>query len=142
MKQIFRKSAFTLIEVALSLAVLVAGLTAVISIYMVSLQWVEEIRVDLTAMQTGRIVLADAGVLMDKDDNRLGLKNTDPEAKGWLNDYFILRTVTTPAISHFDSSAGRYVTVRIRVYHGGTDQDGVLAHDFHCDQIILKDYNP
>ncbi len=140
---LFKQSrlAFTLIEVALSLAVLVTGLTAIISIYMVSLQWVEEIRIDLTALQTGRIALADAGVLMDKDNNRLGQKNTDTTSKGWINDYYIVRSVETPSYPNFPGSAGKYLRVTIQVYYGGTEEDGLLAHEFSVDQIMPKEYN-
>ena len=133
---------FTLLEVMLALAVLVTGLTAVVSIYMVSLQWIEEIRVDLTALQTGRAVLADAGILTDRDHARLNHSNKDAEAKGWLNDYYVVRTTEEVVRPNFPVSAGTYLHVRIQVYFGGTDEDGILAHDFTCDQIMLEEYNP
>lgn len=136
------KSAFTLIEVVLSLAVLTAGLTAIVSVYMVSLQWIEEIRVDLTALQTGRAALADASLLMDENNIRLGHSNTDNEAKGWLNDYYVVRTVETPSYPNFPGSAGEYLRVRIQVFFGGTDEDGVMAHDFYSDQIMPAEYKP
>lgn len=136
------RQAFTLIETTLAMAVLIIGLTAIVSVYMVSLQWIEEIRVDLTALQTGRVVLADAGVLMDDNNDRKGLSNLEPEAKGWVNDYFVVRTVETPPYPLFDSTAGKYLRVRIQVFYGGTDEDGLLAHDFTSEQIVPKEYNP
>ncbi|NRA36989.1 MAG: type II secretion system protein [Planctomycetes bacterium] len=137
-------TAFTLIEIALSLAILITGLTAVISIYMVSFQWIEEIRVDLTALQTGRVIMVDAGLLMDENDARLEKSNLDASAKGWINDYYVVRTVETQTVPGFTASdkAGTYITVRIQVYYGGTDEDGLLSHDFSCDQIIPYGYVP
>ncbi len=137
-----RVSAFTLLEVMLALAVLVTGLTSVISIYMVSLTWIEEIRVDLTALQSGRIALVDAGALRAADNKPLNQSNLDIQAKGWLNDYYIVRTVKRPTHIIHPLSAGTYITVRIQVYYGGTDEDGLLAHDFSCDQIIPAGYAP
>jgi type II secretory pathway pseudopilin PulG len=134
------RSAFTLIEVTLALGVLTFGLTAIVAVYMVSLSWIEEIRVDLTALQTGRMVLADAGVLSDKDDVPSGYSNLDATAKGWVNDYFVVRTVEKPSYPNFDSTVGTYLRVQIQVYFGGTDEDGLLAHDFYCEQIMPSEY--
>ena len=67
MRRGVNRSGFTLLEVALAIGVLVVGITAVVSVYMVSLGWAGEIRVDLTALQTARIVMIDAGVLTDDD---------------------------------------------------------------------------
>ena len=120
------------------------GLTSILSIYMLSLQWVEEIRVDLTALQTGRAVLADAGILTDKNNDPIlpGPSNLDAVAKGWLNDYFVVRRIDAADVVNLPKGAGKYVTVHIQVYYGGDDQDGVLAHDFYFDQIIPGEYNP
>ena len=134
------RAAFTLVEVMLSLVVLVSGLTSVVSLYMVSLSWIEEIRVDLTALQSGRIALVDAGALHGSDGTALNQGNLDAEASGWLNDYYIVRTVTRPPEVEHPSSARTYVRVRIQVYYGGSESDGLLAHDFSCDQIIPVEY--
>ena len=136
------RSAFTLLEVALSIGVLVVGLTAIVSVYMVSLNWAEEIRVDLTALQTARVVLADAGVLTNKDDTNAGCDNPDTEAKGWVNDYFMLRSYDPALTTTLPNDAGDYVQVRVQVYYGGDNTDGQLAHELYCHQIILKAYNP
>ena len=140
MRPKLRLAAFTLLEVMLALAVLVTGLTAVISIYMVSLTWIEDIRVDLTALQSGRVALVDAGALRSKENVPLNKGNLDLVAKGWLNDYYIVRTVKQPTDKVHPATAGTYVTVRIQVYFGGTDEDGLLAHDFSCDQIVPAGY--
>ncbi len=136
------RSAFTLLEVALSIGILVVGLTAVVSVYMVALGWSEEIRVDLTALQTGRIVLADAGVLADKNDVPLGLTNKDSTAKGWVNDYFVVRSFNPAETTTLPNGAGDYTEVRVQVYYGGNDSDGKLAHQLFCHQVILPEYNP
>ena len=134
------RSAFTLIEATLALGVLTFGLTAVVAVYMISLTWIEEIRVDMTALQTGRIVLASADVLTDKDNDPAGYNNLDTVAKGWVNDYFVVRTVEEPSYPNFDKTVGTYLRVRIQVYYGGTEEDGLLAHDFYCDQIMPPEY--
>ncbi|NRA39624.1 MAG: type II secretion system protein [Planctomycetes bacterium] len=142
------RSAFTLLEVALSIGILVVGLTGIISVYMVSLSWAEEIRVDLTALQTARIVLADATILTDENDLPQNFDNRDTEAKGWVNDYFAVRTfdeaesVDLPGAGNGVGSAGEYVKVRVQVYYGGNDEDGLLAHELFCHQIILPEYKP
>ncbi len=136
------RTAFTLLEVALSIGVFVVGLTAVVSVYMVSLNWAEEIRVDLTALQTARVVIADAGVITNKDDSNAGCSNRDTEAKGWVNDYYVVRRYDPALVTTLPNNAGDYVRVRVQVYYGGDDKDGQLAHELFCHQILLKAYTP
>ena len=136
------RRAFTLIEVTLSIAVLIAGLTAVVSIYLVAITWIEEIRIDLTAMQTGRAVLADAGILMDDKNIPLNLNNRSEEAKGWVNDYYVVRTYDKMAATILPNDAGLYVQVQVHIYTGGNQLDGHLAAVLSCKQILLKEYHP
>lgn len=136
------RGAFTLLEVALSIGVLMVGLTAVISVYMVSLGWAEEIRVDLTALQTARIVMADAAVLTDDKDVPAGYTNRDPEARGWINDYYVVRSFDPAAVETLPHNGGDYVKLEVKVYYGGDDSDGMLAHRLFCHQVLLKEYNP
>ncbi len=135
-----KRSAFTLIETTLALGVLIFGLTAIVSVYMISLTWIEEIRIELTALQTGRVVLSDAGVLKDKQGSFKNASNLDATASGWVNDYFVVRTVEKPSYPKFDSSVGTYLRVRIQVYFGGNDEDGLLVHDFYSEQIMPAEY--
>ena len=136
------RSAFTLLEVALAIAVLSVGLTAVVSLYMVSLKWAEEIRIDLTALQSGRMALNDAGVLMNDDYSYCGHSNADAEAKGYVNDYYIVRSYDKSKISTLPNNAGEFGPVVVRVFYGGNDEDGLLVHELHSTQIIHRDYKP
>ncbi len=135
-----QRGAFTLLEIALAIGILSIGLTAVVSVYMLALSWTEEIRVNLTALKTGRAALADAGILMDKKRNPLDLSNSDAEAKGWANNYFIVRTIDTSKSVTLDNDAGTYVEVKVEVYSGGDDTDGLLVHQIFCHQILPKGY--
>ena len=137
-----QRAAFTLLEVALAIGVLVVGLTAVVSVYMVSLNWAEEIRVDLTALQTARVVMADAGVLTNKDDTNAGYSNRDTTAMGWVNDYFVLRSYDPAQTTVLPNNGGNYVHVKVQVYYGGDNTDGQLAHELYCHQILLTAYKP
>ncbi len=134
------RAAFTLLEVALSIGILSFGLTAVVSVYMLSLKWAEEIRIDLTALQSGRIALFDAGVLMKKDFSPAGFTNNDSVAKGYVNDYFIVRSFDNEV--NLPTGMGKYVDVHVKVYYGGNDEDGTLAHEIFAQQIVHADYNP
>ena len=135
-----QRSAFTLLEIALAIGILSIGLTAIVSVYMLALSWTEEIRVNLTALKTGRAVLADAGILMDEQRNSLGFSNGDAEAKGWANNYFIVRTIDTSKSVALENDAGTYVNVKVEVYSGGNDSDGLLVHQIFCHQILPKGY--
>lgn len=137
-----RSDAFTLLEVALAIGILAFGITAVVTVYMVSLKWAESIRVDLTALQTGRVVLFDAGIISDKDGTPSGLSNRDELSKGYVNDYFVVRSYDKSKAIALPPGMGDYVQVRVQVFYGGTDADGKLAHEVFCSQIIPKSYLP
>lgn len=134
------QSGFTLLEVALSIGILAVGLTAVVSVYMLALGWTEEIRINLTALKTGRAVLADAGILMDENRNPLNKSNRDTEAKGWVNNYFVVRKYDDSKSFNLAKNAGKYVEVEIQVYAGGNDDDGLLVHEIFCHQILPSGY--
>ena len=136
------RSGFTLLEVALAIGVLSVGLTAVVSLYMVSLKWAEEIRIDLTALQSGRMALTDANIILNYDYTYSDHKNNDAVAKGYVNDYFIVRKYDTSKAVSLPNNLGQYGPVVVEVYYGGTDEDGRLVHELHGTQIIHKDYNP
>ena len=141
-KHAYQRQAFTLLEVALAIGILSFGLTAVVSVYMVSLKWAEEIRVDLTALQSGRIALFDAAVLLNKDDSPASFTNRDTVAKGYVNDYFIVRSYDKSASVILPNKMGEYTKVSVKVYYGGDDTDGVIAHEVFCDYIIPEAYKP
>ena len=137
-----QRSAFTLLEVSLSMGILIVGLTSIVSVYMLTLSWVDEIRINLTALKTGRIVLYDAGVLMDDEGTRLTFNNLDAEAKGWVNNYFVVRTVDVASQQTLPNNAGSYVDVHVTVYAGGNDDDGTLTHEIFSKQFVNGDYGP
>lgn len=135
-------SGFTLLEVVLSIAILTVGLTAVVSVYMVALSWVSEIRVDLTALQTARIVMVDAGVLTDEDDVNAGFNNRDVKASGWVNDYFVVRSYDPSRTITLPNGGGDYVETVVKVFAGGNENDGALVQQLCCHQIIPLEYMP
>lgn len=138
-----QRRAFTLIEVAMSIAILSFGLTAILVVYLTSLRWAEEIRIDMTSLHTARAAIYDAGVLADENDVSLGLTNTDSPAEGWVNGYYIIRTYTEePWSSAGLSSLGKYVDVNVKVYYGGDNLRGRLVQDVYCEQFLLSGYNP
>ncbi len=136
---------FTLLEVALSIGILSFGLTAVVSVYMLSLSWAEEIRIDLTALQSGRAALYDAGILLTDADASAGYDNNDDVASGYVNDYYIVRTyddATKVNVPDVTDKLGLYVEVHVKVYYGGNDQDGELVQELFSHQIIHTEYDP
>lgn len=135
-------SGFTLIEIAMSIAVFAFGLTAVIVVYMVTLRWAEEVRIDLTALQSGRAVLRDCSILRDKQDQALLLNNREPEAKGWVNNYYFVRSYSLADAIVLPDNYGLYVDVVVKVYYGGTEVDGRLVHQLCSHQIIPGAYLP
>lgn len=137
-----RQAGFTLIELALSIAVFAFGLTAVTVIYMVTLRWAEEVRIDLTALQSGRAVLDDASILKDRDDKPLAFTNLSPEAKGWNNDYFCIRSYDAAKAVTLPDKCGVFVDVRVEVYFGGDDKDGRKVHQLRKYMIVPESYTP
>ncbi len=133
---------FTLIEVAMSIAILSFGLTAILIVYLTSLRWAEEIRIDLTSLHSARAAIYDAGVLTDEFDVSAGFDNSDTPASGYVNDYYIVRTYTEDPFATGLATAGTYVDVEVKVYYGGTDLTGRLVQTINCSQIIHSDYNP
>lgn len=136
------RNAFTLLEVALAIGVLSVGLTAVISLYMVSLKWAEEIRINQTALRSGQVAVFDATVLLDEDFNNAGHINTDLVARGYVNDYYIIRTIDSGKSVALPNSMGIYVPILVQVYFGGNEDDGQLVAELNCTQIIHEDYAP
>ena len=135
-----QRSAFTLIEVTIAIAMLAVGLTAVVSTFLMALDWSSQVRIDLTALQSGRIAITDATLLTDHNDVPLTHRNDDEEAKGWLNGYFIVRNCDPSEIELLPNNGGQYLTIRIKVYYGGDDEDGRLVQELIGRQILPMSY--
>ena len=136
------RSAFTLIEVAISIGILSFGLTAILVVYLTSLRWAEEIRIDMTSLHMARAAVYDAGVLTDKDDVGKGYDNSDTPAEGYVNDYYVVRTFVEDPLPGMVSSIGRYVTVNVEVFYGGDKDTGRPVQNIECDQFLLSGYKP
>lgn len=131
---------FTLIEIVLAMAVLGLGMATVMTVFMTSLRWAEEVKLDLTALQAGRIALYDAGVLYDNNLQPLNFKNDVAEAKGWLNTYYIVRSIDAARTVNIIKKGGDFVHVDVKVYYGGDDATGELVHHLQMQQIIPDGY--
>lgn len=134
------RSAFTLLELMLAISMLAVGLTAVVSTYLLALDWSSQVRIDLTALQAGRIAIADATLLTDEDDNMLSFRNDDELAQGWLNNYYIIRTCNPSDVELLPNNGGKYITVRVKIYYGGDEEDGRLVHHLIGRQILANGY--
>ncbi|NRA37423.1 MAG: hypothetical protein HRU15_04740 [Planctomycetes bacterium] len=132
------RAAFTLIEIAMSIGILTFGITAVIAVYLTALKWAEEIRVDLTAMHSGKACLFDASLLFDGSNSPA--RNDDAIASGWVNDYFIYRTVDTGNAINIINNGGKFSEVTVQVYYGGNNTDGRLIHSITVPQILPSTY--
>ena len=133
-------SAFTLLEVMIAISMLAVGLTAVVSTFLMALDWSSQVRIDLTALQAGRIAISDATLLVDRNENPLSFRNDAEEAKGWLNNYFIVRTCDPSERELLPNNGGTYQLVRIEVYYGGDDEDGTLVQHLTGRQILPPGY--
>ncbi len=122
-----QRNAFTLIEVILSLTVLIAGMTAAFSVILLGTTWATNSKIANIGYDTGFTVLENARVL-DADPNvsPANPDNDDEIVKGWLNTFFIVREIDTSKTIDFGNGV-KSRTITVRVYHGGTDQDGNLV---------------
>ena len=135
-------SAFTLLEVIVALSVLIVGITASTRVYTLILKWSEEVRVDMTALETGRTALYNAAVLTDRQGNVKSHKNDDVQAAGWLNVYYVVREIDETKTKILPDEYGKYVHISIRVYYGGDDTDGALVHSLESREIIAQVDDP
>lgn len=123
------RSAFTLLEVAVSLAILTIGLTAATSVYITGLRWAAEARQNFTGMETAQQVLRHPDILRDArvGGALCGFDQDTDEAAGWLNGYFITRKRHSADDVNVTSGGGSLRSVSVEVYAGGTKEDGELV---------------
>jgi type II secretory pathway pseudopilin PulG len=127
-------SAFTLVEIALAMAVMAVGLAAVTSVYMTGLRWLSEGRSDWGALQAGRLALHNATLLRQEPNSPERASNQRyGDADGWLNGFYIVRKLdkdgeTTDFRTHI--KGGAFQPIRIQVYVGGNQTSGELVREF------------
>ena len=140
--QLRHNQGFTLIEVAISIGILSFGLTAILLVYLTSLRWAEEVRIDLTGLHSARGALYNASHLTDAKGVPLGCKNTDVVAEGWVNDYYVVRASQKKAMPVEMNSLGEYYEVRVQLYYGGNQDDGRLVQELGTDILVPAGYAP
>ena len=128
-----QRAAFTLIEIAISILVLVVGLAASMSMISLGLDWGRDVRINTMAIETLRTAVNDATVIDDSKDN------LDPDVRGHVNGFYIIRK-REPGTVHGDASntaidgdkhAGSFSNIDASVYYGvpagGDETDGELV---------------
>lgn len=129
------RNAFTFVEVAIAMVVLVVGLTAILSLLFVGLDWGREIRMRTTVVNTARAAL---------DDPLLVSSSANPAAyekvEGYVNGLYVVRDAVEYSedkwmgasrggrvLTTYDLAdlPGFYANVKVEVYEGVTG--GVLS---------------
>ena len=140
----YLRSAFTLVEVAISITILVIGLTAAMSLLVVGVGWATDAKVNYTAIDAAQSIIDNPGILAkvhaqlpptsseDSSDPITPLTNV---CSGYFNGYFFVRTIVA-AVENLPDSGGTYMTVRIEGYHGGDDQLGTKVVDYHSRVFV------
>ena len=90
MLQQHKNVGFTLIEVAISIAILAAGSTACISMYITGIRWTTEAKVNASAPITAQAVMDTPVVFAGDPRNTPPFKYTTDNA-GWINHYYAER---------------------------------------------------
>lgn len=124
------RSGFTLIEVALAIAILAAGSTACIAMFVTGLRWSTEAKINATAPISAQAVSETPHVL-DLDPRNTGPFTYTSDCEGWINNYYAVRTVTdlVQLIDDGGNPTGGYVcTVDVDMYHGGDKNDGDVVY--------------
>ena len=110
------RSAFTLIEISVSILVLAVGLTAILSMIYMGLDWGKDIRNKTLAIETLRTVMEDAAIIDDTKDN------DDAEVRGYVNGFYVIRRVSAGLDQHGNlinpSFDGDFRDVRVELYAG------------------------
>lgn len=114
-----RSHAFTLIEVLLALLLLGLGLLSVLGLTLAGTRDATRAMAMATAYSTARAALYDPALL------DAGATLADPSVTGYLNGYFVVRTIEQTAI--IPGGSGAVDQVRVNVYWGnsGTSLAGV-----------------
>jgi Tfp pilus assembly protein PilV len=117
-----RRTAFTLIEVLLSMLLLGLGLLSVIAMTLWGTREATKAMAMATAYGTARSALYDPKVI------DASASAADPSVTGYLNGYFVVRTIE--ASSFLPASGGTIDQVRVNVYWGndGESLAGVTSY--------------
>ena len=130
------RAGFTFIEVAVSIAILVIGITASMSLLITGINWATEAKINFSATDAAETVLQNprfmARVVRPADPVPSNPDFTDDEIKGYFNGYFFVRTVDRSSIKNIAHNGGYSARVRVEAYHGGDDQDGEKVVDFYA----------
>ena len=124
-------NAFTLIEVAMSIAILAAGSTACIAMFITGMHWMTIAKCNSTAPATAQAVSETPQILNADARNTSGPYTYTTDSEGWVNNYFIVRTVSglTPLDDSSNNPTGGYIaTVDVSVYHGGDKDSGDIVY--------------
>ncbi len=129
------RSAFTFIEIAVSIAILVIGITAAMSLLITGMNWATEAKINFSATDAVETVLTNPRILnrvsRPAEPTPASPDFDDDVISGYLNGYYIVRTVDTSSKVTIANNGGYYARVRIEAYHGGDDQDGEKVVDFY-----------
>lgn len=123
---------FTLIEVALSIAILAAGSTACIAMFVTGMHWMTIAKCNSTAPSTAQAVAETPQVFNADPRNTGGPYTYTIDGEGWVNNYYAVRTVSnvTPLNDASASPTGGYiVTVDVDIYHGGDKDTGDIVYN-------------
>ena len=124
------RQGFTLIEVALAMAILAAGSTACLAMFITGLRWTTQAKINASAPLSAQSV-SDTPQVLGLDPRNSGPFEYTKDCEGWINNYYAVRTVTD-LITHTDrngSDTGGYTcTVDVDIFHGGDQNDGELVY--------------
>ena len=130
------RAAFTFIEIAVSIAILVIGITASMSLLITGINWATEAKINFSATDAAETVLYNprfmARVSRPADPTPVNPGFMDNQIKGYFNGYFFVRTVDTTSVKTVTHNGGTTARVRVEGYHGGDDQDGEKVVDFYA----------
>ena len=130
MRRIQSQIGFTLIEVALAMAILAAGSTACIAMYVTGLRWTTEAKINASAPLSAQSV-SDTPQILSLDPRNTGPYSYTTNSEGWINNYYAVRQVSD-LITHTDrngSDSGGYTcTVDVDIFHGGDKDGGELVY--------------
>lgn len=124
------RDGFTLIEVAISMAILTIGITAAVAMIMTGIKWSTDIKINETALHTCNAVLQDVTAFeLDERNAASTYSSNTTSAEGWLNGYYVVRTINsvqTISDSNGGSTGGNEIDVTISLYHGGDKDSGEI----------------
>ena len=141
-----QQSAFTLLEIAISIGVITIGLTAAVMVYFTGVRWANDAKVNYSAYTTARAVYNNAAILKTDPsfDAAEEADNLQDSCKGYLNGFYVVRTITSRSDVGVltAGNAGTMTDVRINVYDGGTDIDGEEVVELHARLFVPAGYGP